>query len=191
MAGRFTKKSLSVSMIVGTVLVPLSAFAAIWLTDPGQAEAEALTTTLATAPEPSVDTTAATVVVSDPRADLLKACGPEGMQLVVLEEDGSITEVQQAALDALRELCDQEGMALPDKPPLEANVRTVIVPATAPTTAPTTTSSTQAGDDDQETRDHDDDQYEEKEDHEDDEYEHEDEHEDEHESEHETHAEDD
>lgn len=132
MAGRFTKGSLTVSMIVGTLLVPLSAVLAVWLTganDPAGAETTASVppTTLATTPQ----TTAARIT----EADIEAACGPDGMQLVTLEAKGTITDVQQAALDALRELCDQRGLSLPDKPAGEPIVRTIVVPdATTGTT---------------------------------------------------------
>ena len=49
MTGRFTKGSLTISMIVGTLLVPLSAIAAIWLTGPG----DPLTPSARTTPRPA------------------------------------------------------------------------------------------------------------------------------------------
>ncbi len=186
MATKFTKGSLSLSMIVGTLLVPLSAVAALWLTDPTP-EAEASVPSTTTEPSTTTSTVAATeVTVTGP--DLEAACGPDGMELVDLEERGTITDVQQAALDALRDLCEQEGMPLPAKPESEPIVQTVIVPAPAstPTTSATTTTTYD---------DHDDDGYEYDDEYEDDDYEEherEDEHEsEEHESEHERGGDDD
>lgn len=164
MANRLTKGGLTVSMIVGTLLVPVSAVLAVWLTganDPAEAEttASASTTTL-----PTVPVTTTSDGVTD--ADIEAACGPDGMQLVDLEAEGTITDVQQAALDALRELCDQRGLSLPDKPAGEPIIRTVVIPdppAVASAPAPATS-------DDQ----YEDDGYEHEDEYEDDEYENDD-----------------
>lgn len=167
MTGRFTKGSLTVSMIVGTLLVPLTALAAIWLTGPndgGEEDAAAVTTTSAV-PVSSVPTAPQTTVGVTP-ADLLAACGPDGQQLVNLEVDGTISDVQQAALDALRDLCDQQGLPLPAKPGSEPVVRTVIVPAAStPTTAAAAPATTQSENRDNEYQDDDHDEYEEEDEH--------------------------
>jgi len=142
MLDNLAKKGLSVSIIVGTLLVPLTALAAIWLTDPDQAAEETSdpTTTPLITTVTSPPITAATIDIA---ADLQTACGPEGMQLVSLEESASITKVQQAALDALREVCQQQGIPLPSKPVADPIVKTVVVPATiaaspVPNSTPTT-----------------------------------------------------
>jgi len=143
MLDNLAKKGLSVSIIVGTLLVPLTALAAIWLTDPDQAAEETsypTTTALVTTVTSPPTTTTATIDIA---ADLQTACGPEGMQLVSLEESASITKVQQAALDALREVCQQQGIPLPSKPVADPIVKTVVVPATiaaspVPNSTPTT-----------------------------------------------------
>lgn len=179
MASDLTKKSLSTSMIVGTLLVPLTAVAAVWLTGQEQSAAEAPITNTTT----SVSVVAVsdpTVVNSpvDPAADLEMACGSDGMQLVSLEESGKITDVQQAALDALRDICDQEGLPLPSRPAPDPIVQTVVIPAATATTVAGST-STSPPDEDQ----YEDDEYEGEDDgHEEDGHE-EDGHEDEHEHE--------
>jgi hypothetical protein len=142
MLDNLAKKGLSVSIIVGTLLVPLTALAAIWLTDTDQA-----------AEETSAPTTTA-LVTNDIAADLQTACGPEGMQLVSLEESASITNVQQAALDALREVCQQQGIPLPSKPVADPIVKTVVVPATiaaspVPSSTPTTLHDDHESEDDE------------------------------------------
>jgi hypothetical protein len=48
------------------------------------------------------------------------------------EANGSITELQQSALDALREICAQQGMPLPGKPVPEPIVQTVVSASSAP-----------------------------------------------------------
>jgi hypothetical protein len=168
MLDKLAKRGLTLSMIVGTLLVPLTALAAIWLADPETAE-EIPTpsvvdlTSVSTATSPS--TTAET---RDIAADLEAACGPEGLQLVSLEDSRAITDVQQAALDALREVCLQQGTPLPPKPAPEPTVQTVVVPATA-TASPAPSSTPTSYDDD-----HDDDEHEdEHDDEDDDEYEYE------------------
>jgi hypothetical protein len=128
---RGPKNNLSLSMILGTLLVPVSAVAAIWLTDPGQpAQAETvLSTTTTAAPAAS---TAAQVSFTDSgatEADLRAACGYVGMTLVDAERDGSISDVQQAALDALRDICDEQGLSLPAPPTPDEQVQTVVVQA--------------------------------------------------------------
>lgn len=64
------------------------------------------------------DAVAVPTANSAPAGDLAsEACGTGGLALVALEQDGSITAVQQAALDALRPICEAEGMALPAASP--------------------------------------------------------------------------
>lgn len=175
MVGRFTKGSLSVSMIIGTLLIPLSALAALWLTGPDDGDgAEATATTSSTTTAPALlDTTPELIETGVTRADLETACGPEGRQLVSLEEAGTISGVQQAALDALRDLCEQQGLSLPAKPAGEPIVQTVIVPATpvtttvAATTTPTFDDHDDYEDDDRYEDDHDEDEDHEEDDHED------------------------
>lgn len=185
MAGRFTKGSLTFSMIVGTVLVPVSAFAALWLIEPDDTGAEESAATTTTSAPIVLDASPNTTVVGVTRADLQTACGPEGMQLVSLEEQGTISDVQQAALDALRDLCEQQGLALPAKPASEPIVKTVVVPAPSTvTTAPATTSATydddhdEYEDDDEYEHDDDDDEHNEDDDHHEDDDHGDDEHED-------------
>ena len=93
------------------------------------------------------------------------------MILVDLEVAGAITDVQQAALDALRPLCEQQGLALPPAPVPAPIVQTISVSATVPPTTVTTV------DDDWE------DDHHEEDDHEDEDDDHEDDDHDEHEQE--------
>jgi len=156
MLDNLAKKGLSVSIIVGTLLVPLTALAAIWLTDPDQAAEETSdpTTTPLITTVTSPPITAATIDIA---ADLQTACGPEGMQLVSLES-ASITKVQQAALDALREVCQQQGIPLPSKPVADPIVKTVVVPATiAASPVPSSTPTTLYDDHEYEDEEHEDD----------------------------------
>jgi hypothetical protein len=158
-------------MIVGTLLIPLSALAALWLTGPDDTEAAESTTTTTTMTSVVAETTPDTTDTSITRADLETACGPEGEQLVALEEDGTISDVQQAALDALRDLCEQQGLSLPAKPADEPIVQTVVIPASPPTTSLATRTAPTYGDhdeyeDDDREDDHEDDDRED--DHEDD-----------------------
>lgn len=147
MLDKLANKSLSFSIIVGTLLVPLAAGAAIWLTDPGRGgeETSAPTTTAAPAEMATMKPTTASSI--DVAADLKQACGAEGNQLVALEESESITDVQQAALDALREVCEQERIPLPSKALANPIVQTVVVrAATNPGPVPNSTATTSADD---------------------------------------------
>jgi hypothetical protein len=159
---RAAKNTLSLSMILGTVLVPLSAVAAIWLSDPGQV-AEAETTPSTTTPvATTVQQTAVFDTAGATEADLKAACGYVGMTLVDAERNGTISDVQQAALDALRDICDEQGLSLPAAPTPEAQVQTVVVQddssntTTTTTTPPTTTTPSV----DDEGEHHEDDEYE-------------------------------
>jgi hypothetical protein len=62
------------------------------------------------------------------------------MQLVALEQGGTISAVQQAALDALRGICDQEGLPLPGKPAPDPFTETVVVASDSPPPAAATRS---------------------------------------------------
>jgi hypothetical protein len=159
------------SVILGTLLIPISALTAFAFVspDPGPQAVKDIDTQAGVDP--------ASQVVFNPGSataeDLAAACGPAGLALVDAESAGSISDVQQAALDALREICSQQGIELPGKPLPEPIVQQVIVQTVTTSPPSSSTSSTSPSDDGYEDDDHDD--------HED-EYE-DDEHEDEHESE--------
>jgi hypothetical protein len=130
------RRSLLLSLATGALLVPLAAFGASSLANAPSSSEPALTPTTVVTLTGSTDTTAA-----EP-ANIGIACGEEGMQLVAAEANGSISTVQQAALDALRDICADEGRPLPGPPTL--------APAATPTTvaAQPTTVGTGADDDD-------------------------------------------
>lgn len=174
------KKTLSLSVILGTLLVPLSAVAALVLTDTADTVGESGSETTTSISVPTTQPRAA-VETNSLDDDLAEACGPAGMELVNLEKQGSLTDIQQAALDALREVCDQEAMPLPAGPTPEPIVETVFV-SDGPdaTTIPTSPAYEETDDDgyEYEDDDHDgDEDHEEDDDHEqDDDHEDEDEH---------------
>ena len=121
-----SKKSVSLSVMLGTLLVPLSAYAASSLVETsGVAES-------VTAPETPVVVSAANTAPST-GTDLETACGEAGLAMVAAETDGTISQLQQAALDALRGICAEQGMPLP-APPAPQPVATQ---ATPPPPAPT------------------------------------------------------
>jgi hypothetical protein len=123
-------KSLAISLATGALLVPLSAFGASSLLSASTEEP----------PPPALAST--TTVGASPTADLGVACGEEGMQLVAAEAGGFITEVQQAALDALRDICAAANLPLPGPAVPTA-------PSTPPaSTVPATTVTTTHSDDD-------------------------------------------
>jgi hypothetical protein len=126
------KRGISASVILGTVLVPLSAFAASVLISNGSGVEAVATSTTA----PPVSDTVFAAQTATP-SDLEAACGEAGLILVEAESDGSATEVQQAALDALREICDQQGTPLPGKPAPDPITQTVVVSRTSSAPAPT------------------------------------------------------
>lgn len=137
--GKPSGSKLTLSIIVGMMLIPISAVAAVMLTDHEApvAGAEDTTTTVATEPPPAV----AEIVYANVGAtteDLEYACGEGGLWLVDAETSGAITPVQQAALDALRGICEGQGTPLPGKaaPPPITQTRTVTVAVPAPPPPP-------------------------------------------------------
>jgi hypothetical protein len=158
----------SLSIVIGSLLVPFSALASVVLIEAAQSDAATgatFGTTVATQPAP----------IASPfhESDLRAACGVDGMALVDLETSGGASDVQQAALDALRPICGSAGMPLPEGP----------VPTSAPEAAVievSGTALTQAADDHWDDDDHegDDDHGDDDDHHDDDSRSHEDEHDD-------------
>lgn len=134
--------------------------------EPAQAyvvEAVQQPTTTTTATLPPTTVAAPPTTLAD---DLAAACGPDGMTLVGAEADGSASDLELAALDALREVCADAGMPLPQPQatvmaaPQEIIVyETVEAPAPA-VVSPATGQATYHDDDEYEHEDDDDDYYE-------------------------------
>jgi hypothetical protein len=112
------------------LLIPLSAAAGFAVVNGVATQPAEPDTTLALQPPPTTTGTAATEVIVEPvnasAADLDSACGPDGMTLIGAEADGTITDVQQAALDALRQICEQNGSPLPGPAAPPPVVKTVV-----------------------------------------------------------------
>ncbi len=142
------------SVIIGALLVPLSAVAAYALTAP-LSDPEVPTPVNTEAPSLAVATAPAL-------SDIEEACGPAGNALVNAEADATITAVQQAALDALRDICDGQGLPLPSVAPPDGTGLVVQNSNPAPAPAPSV-SQNQDDDhhDDDHDEDHDDDDHEE------------------------------
>lgn len=147
------------SVILGTVMIPLSALAAYALVSPTPSVEE---------PAPAADSSVATdplLVFNSGTAtpeDLAAACGPAGLALVDAENQGTITDVQQAALDALREICASQGLQLPGKTAPDPIVEQIIVQSrtTSPVSADSTTTMANSDDSQYEDESDDDSQYE-------------------------------
>ncbi len=152
-SGTFT-----ISLILGLLLIPLSAVAAAAvISNDGDSGADAVepvvvvaevpdTTVTTTLPDP-VETVIVTEAPTFTREDLETACGDQGWELVEQEVEGTISELEQAALDSLRQICADEGLDLPGPPAPPAVIRTVSVvdPSDSATTT-TVTSATMADD---------------------------------------------
>lgn len=129
-SSRFT-----ISLILGLLLIPLSAVAAAAVISNDEAPpaevaaavGEVAPTTTTALEGEAVETVFVTEPPVPTKADLEAACGDEGWDLVEREVDGSITDLEQAALDALRQICAEEGFEFPGPPALPAVVRTVTV----------------------------------------------------------------
>ncbi len=159
----------TISLILGLLLIPLSAVAATALmSNDGETDGDDVGAIVVEVPETTVATTEAavaeTVFVTEPptatRADLEAACGPEGLELVEREAEGTITDLEQAALDALRQICAGEGLELPGPPAPPPVVRTVKVvdsSSATPTGDTLPDDESVSDDDDQYDDDHDED----------------------------------
>lgn len=190
MARNDTGARFTVSLVVGLLLIPLSAVAAYAIvsgtgSDDGEVAASTSTTAAGVSTTMAQEATVTVEPVSASAADLAQACGPDGLWLVQQEAAGSLTEVQQASLDALRRICDEAGAPLPGPPAPPPVVRTVTrVDASATTSTSMPHDDDEYGDDDHD--DYEDDDYEDDDhdddhdddDHEDDDHDEDDDHED-------------
>lgn len=172
------KNRFATSFIVGLLALPLAAAGATALVasrPPRVEQAVPLAASAITIPEISVPTT--TVPEPPPEdtealavADVEQACGPAGQDLVDRESRSELSDLEQAALDALRAVCETEGLALPGPPAPAPVIRTVTVDqAPANVVASVSSSSVSSADhEDDEDEDHEQDEPE-QEDHEEDE----------------------
>jgi hypothetical protein len=108
------RKGFLVALVIGLVASPALALVASGLLGGEAVADEPATTTaaapaLVTAPPPSTTTTASP-------ANLETACTVEGWALVAGEAAGRLSDLQQAALDALRPICEAEGFSLKAAP---------------------------------------------------------------------------
>lgn len=131
------RNTFTLSLILGLLLIPVSAVAALALVDRTVTDDEAMAAASAE-PLSAVTTVVAADAAAEPttEADLAVACGDEGWALVQKEIDGSINGLEQAALDALRGICENAGMPLAGPPAPAPIVRTVRVTTPAPTAPP-------------------------------------------------------
>ncbi|MBA2337825.1 MAG: hypothetical protein H0V96_08735 [Acidimicrobiia bacterium] len=122
MAQSSSRRNALIGLIGGVLVIPALALASSTILGTNTIEAEATAATVAPAAVevPATTTTAVTATAGDIR----RACGRDGATLVAAESDGSITDIQQAALDALRPICKREGRPLAGPPTPEPVVVT-------------------------------------------------------------------
>ena len=187
-ASKGSGSRLTASIIAGLVLVPLSAIAAVALVGAmGEAPAEetfdATSTTLVTTTT-MVETAAVEAANDDGTGEdaTRQACTSDADLLIERELDGSITDLEAAALDALRQICEDADMPIAGPPVPAPIVKTVTVSKTQPTTTVPSDSSYDDDHDDDYDDDHDDDY---------DDDDHDDDDEDDHEDDEDDHDEDD
>lgn len=136
------------SLVLGFVAVPAIALAT-GLTWSGEAviDAEATTTTapVASSSPGTEQLISATDEIEDDEIPfdtaLADACGPAGLALVSKEESGEITELEQGVLDALREVCLENDLPLPEKVAPLATQQVVIVEEVVEVQPPATTTA--------------------------------------------------
>jgi hypothetical protein len=152
---------------LGLILVPLSAFAASVLVD--RATDTGVETTVSS-PTDSAALATVDTLAADADGDLIEACGEAGSEMVALEAEGTISALQQAALDALRPICADHGLALPAPPKPSPVTETVLVAELQPLPdlQPPATGSDDHDDDEDDDHEDDDHEDDEDDDHEDD-----------------------
>ena len=156
-SGSRAKRSVSVSVVLGTLLVPLSAYAASVLVDRSTDTEPQLEVTVTSG---SIPVESASALMSATIDDLTAACGEVGLGMVAVESNGSITDLQQAALDALRQICAEQGLVLPAKttpPPATESVVLAETPSLPDSPASPTPPHPDDDDDHDNDYDHDDD----------------------------------
>lgn len=122
MAQSSSRRNALIGLIGGVLVIPALALASSTILGTNTVEAEATAATVAPATVAVSATT--TTVVTATAGDIRRACGGDGETLVTAESDGSITDIQQAALDALRPICEGEGRPLAGPPTPEPVVVT-------------------------------------------------------------------
>lgn len=125
------KDKFGASFIAGVVLIPAAAIASVFLIGNAPPEEPVAAVVDSTIPAVVVQAEVPTQpLLSD--LDIWTACVPDAAALIEKETAGTITPVEDAALDALREICAEEGMPL-DGPPAPPPIsRTVYVNGPAP-----------------------------------------------------------
>ncbi|MEN8235563.1 MAG: hypothetical protein ABFR89_11665 [Actinomycetota bacterium] len=186
-----TKRSgsrLTGAIAAGLLLVPATAIAALAIVGsvsrpPAAVAATDLSTTSTTgAPETSLTTS--TTVTDDERTDeeaIQDACTLDAQELLEKELDASITEVEAAALDALREICEAHDLPIAGPPVPEPIVQVVSVrgPSSSSIAADDQGDDDATYDDEDDDEDHEDDEDEDEDEEDDDDEDHEDEEDDE------------
>ena len=162
-------RSLTGAVIAGALMVPVTAVAAVALVQAvstpavGSDTEFAVSTTVTSIASTTTTTESVLDVVADDPASIEEACTDGAEALLAKEADATLSDIETAALAALREICEEHDMAIPGPVATEV-VRVVTVPAPTPTTtAPSSDHADDRYDDDQ----YDDDRYDEDDDHED------------------------
>ncbi len=131
------RRALTRSLIIGAVTVPAIALVAVALSAPPDdpAPAAANQEPVAVAAPAGVKTAAApqTVAAAASGRDYRLACGADGRALVKRARAGKASEIEEAALAALRPICEARGKPLPgsSKPIPEVVIETVAAPVVA------------------------------------------------------------
>ncbi len=133
MAGTRSQKKITGSLIAGALLVPLTAVAAAALVGSitNAQGAEAAPEARAPITVEQLATTTSATPVSDADATFT-ACTSGAEELLAAERDEAIDPLQTAALDALRQICQKEGLGIAGPPTPDPVVQVVTVNQPAP-----------------------------------------------------------
>jgi hypothetical protein len=134
------RRALTRSLVIGAITVPAIAVVAVALSaQPEPPTTDADPTPAAAAPA-GVRTAAPPQAVATTASgrDYRLACGREGRALVKRQQAGKAGQVEEAALAALRPICEARGKPLPgaSEPAPEVVIETVAAPPAAAVQAP-------------------------------------------------------
>ena len=146
------RRALTRSLVIGAITVPAIALVAVALSAPPEEQPTTTYQAPVVVAAPAGVRTAATppsVASNATGRDYRLACGRDGRALIKRQQAGSASQVEEAALAALRPICEAQGKPLPAEPAPEVIIETIATPpAAAVPAAPAGDTAEEDSDDD-------------------------------------------
>ncbi|HEX2370542.1 MAG TPA: hypothetical protein VHM94_15050 [Acidimicrobiia bacterium] len=128
------RRALTRSLLIGAITVPAIALVAVALSAPPEEQPTTTDQAPVAVAAPAGVRTAATppsVASNATGRDYRLACGRDGRALIKRQQAGSASQVEEAALAALRPICEAQGKPLPAEPAPEVIIETIATPPAA------------------------------------------------------------